>query len=68
MIYFAQTMSSFTCCTINELCDHVDFSSYSTLLDIGDSLGELSRKIVKRYPHINALSLDLPKVTCYALS
>ncbi|CAF1390098.1 unnamed protein product [Rotaria sordida] len=68
MIYFAQIMSSFKHRTINELCDHVDFSSYSTLLDIGDSLGDLSQTIVKRYPHIIALSLDLPEVTCYALS
>jgi len=68
MIYFARIMSSFTRCTINELCDHVDFSSYSTLLDIGGSLGDLSRTIVKRYPHINAISFDLPELTCYASS
>jgi hypothetical protein len=68
MIYFARTMSSFTRCTINELCDRVDFSSYSTLLDIGGSLGDLSRVIVKRYPHINAISFDLPELTNYALS
>jgi hypothetical protein len=68
MIYFARSMSSFTRCTINELCDHVDFSSYSTLLDIGGSLGDLSRTIVKRYPHINAISFDLPELTSYASS
>ena len=68
MIYFARMMSSFTRCTISELCDHVDFSSYSTLLDIGGSLGDLSQTIVKRYSHINALSLDLPELTCYISS
>jgi len=68
MIYFARVMSSFTVCTINELCDRVDLSSYSTLLDIGGSLGDLSRTIVKRYPHINAISFDLPELTCYASS
>jgi len=68
MIYFARIMSSFTRCTINELCDHVDFSSYSTLLDIGGSLGDLSRTIVKRYSHIKAFSFDLPELTCYASS
>ncbi|CAF0828672.1 unnamed protein product [Rotaria sordida] len=68
MIYFATIMSSFTRCTINELCDHVNFSSYSTLLDIGGSLGDLSRTIIKHYPHINAFNFDLPKLTCYALS
>lgn len=68
MIYFASIMSSFTRCTINELCDRVNFSSYSTLLDIGGSLGDLSRTIVKRYPHINAASFDLPELTNYALS
>ncbi|CAF2473724.1 unnamed protein product [Rotaria sp. Silwood2] len=68
MIFFARIMSSFTRCTINELCDHVDFSSYSTLLDIGGSLGDLSRTIIKRYPHINAFSFDLPEVTYYASS
>jgi hypothetical protein len=68
MINFARIMSSFTRCTINELCNHVDFSLYSTLLDIGGSLGDLSRTIVKRYPHINAISFDLPELTCYALS
>lgn len=68
MIYFSRIMSSFTRCTINELCDHGDFSSYSTLLDIGGSLGDLSRTIVQRNPHINAFSLDLPKLTNYASS
>ena len=68
MIFFAQIMSSFTRCTINELCHHVDFSLYSTLLDIGGSLGDLSRTIVKHYPHINAISFDLPELTQYALS
>jgi hypothetical protein len=68
MIYFARIMSSFTRCTINELCDHVDFSFYSTLLDIGGSLGDLSRTIIKRYPHINAYSFDLPELTTYVSS
>ncbi|CAF1543267.1 unnamed protein product, partial [Adineta ricciae] len=66
MIYFAQIMSSFTRCTISELCNQVDFSSYSTLLDIGGSLGDLSRTIVQRYPNINAFSFDLPELTSYA--
>ena len=68
MIYFAQIMSSFTRCTVNELCEHVDFSPYSTLLDIGGSLGDLSLTIVKHYPHITAFSFDLPELTGYALS
>jgi hypothetical protein len=68
MIYFARIMSSFTPCTINELCNQVDFSLYSTLLDIGGSLGDLSRTIIKRYPHINAFSFDLPELTSYILS
>ena len=68
MIYFARIMSSFTRCTISELCNQVDFSPYATLLDIGGSLGDLSRTIVKRYPHINAISFDLPELTCYASS
>ncbi|CAF1680731.1 unnamed protein product [Rotaria magnacalcarata] len=68
MISFARIMSSFTRCTINELCDHADFSTYSTLLDIGGSLGDLSRTIVTRYPHLNAFSFDLPELTCYASS
>ena len=67
MIYFARIMSSFTRCTIDELCDHLNFSIYSTLLDVGGSLGELSRTMVERNPHLKALSLDLPKVTTYAL-
>ena len=68
MIYFAQIMSSFTRCTINELCDQLDLSSYSTLLDIGGSLGELSRIILQRNPHLNAFSFDLPALTRYARS
>jgi hypothetical protein len=67
MIFFARIMSSFTRCTTNELCNCVDFSPYSTLLDVGGSLGDLSRTIVKRYPHINAFSFDLPELTRYAL-
>jgi hypothetical protein len=50
------------------LCNLVDFSSYSNLLDIGGSLGDLSRTIVKHYPHINAISFDLPELTSYAKS
>ena len=68
MIYFARIMSSFTRCTINELCDHADFSSYSTLLDIGGSLGDLSRTILQRSAHMTALSFDLPELTRYAAS
>lgn len=68
MINFARIMSAFTRCTINELCDQVDFSIYSTLLDIGGSLGDLSRTIVKRNSHIKAISFDLPELTSYASS
>ncbi|UJR30401.1 hypothetical protein I4U23_017936 [Adineta vaga] len=68
MIFFAEIMSSFTRCTINELCTRVNFSSYSTLLDVGGSLGDLSRTIVQRYPHINAFSFDLPELISYASS
>ena len=68
MIYFAKIMSAFTRCTISELCNRADFSIYSTLLDIGGSLGDLSRTIVKQYPHIKAISFDLPELTSYALS
>ena len=68
MIYFARIMSSFTRCTVSELCDRADFSSYSTLLDIGGSLADLSRTILQRCPHMTALSFDLPELTRYAAS
>lgn len=68
MIFFASIMSSFTRCTIAELCDSVDFSSYTMLLDIGGSLGDLSRTIIRHYPHIKAISFDLPELTNYARS
>jgi len=68
MIYFAQIMSSFTRCTITELCQQLDFSSYSTLLDVGGSLGELSRTILEHNSHLTAFSMDLPSLTHYAQS
>jgi len=68
MIYFARIMSSFTRCTVDELCDRVDFSPYSTLFDVGGSLGDLSQTIIKRYPHMKAYSLDLPELTHWVLS
>lgn len=68
MIFFARIMSSFTRCTITELCQYVDFSLYKMLLDIGGSLGDLSRTIIRHYPHIKAISFDLPELTNYALS
>ena len=68
MIYFARIMSAFTRCTIGELCDHYDFSSHSTLLDIGGSLGDLSRTILQRNAHLKGISFDLPALTHYAQS
>ena len=68
MIYFAGIMSAFTRCTIGELCEQYDFSSHSTLLDIGGSLGDLTRTILQHNPHLQGISFDLPGLTNYARS
>ena len=68
MIYFARIMSAFIRCTIGELCDQYDFSSDSTLLDIGGSLRDLSQTILQRNAQLKGISFDLSGLTRYASS
>ena len=40
-----------------------DFSSYSTLLDVGGGSGGLAIAVTENCPHIQATVVDLPKIT-----
>jgi ubiquinone/menaquinone biosynthesis C-methylase UbiE len=46
-----------------ELVERYDFSSYSTLLDVGGGSGGLAIAVTEACPHIQATVVDLPKVT-----
>lgn len=45
------------------LMDQYDFSTYSSLLDVGGGSGALAITIVKSNPHLKATIIDLPSVT-----
>ena len=46
-----------------DLVERYDFSSYSTLLDVGGGSGGLAIAVTEACPHIQATVIDLPKVT-----
>ena len=46
-----------------DLVERYDFSSYSTLLDVGGGSGGLAIAVTEACPHIQATVVDLPKVT-----
>ena len=46
-----------------DLVERYDFSSYSTLLDVGGGSGGLSIAVTEACPHIQATVVDLPKIT-----
>ena len=46
-----------------DLVQRYDFSSYSTLLDVGGGSGGLAIAVTEACPHIQATVVDLPKVT-----
>jgi hypothetical protein len=52
----AHTMAS------NSLLESYSLDRYATFADIGGGSGEATTKVLKRYPHINAVVFDLPHV------
>jgi ubiquinone/menaquinone biosynthesis C-methylase UbiE len=46
-----------------DLVKRYDFSSYSTLLDVGGGSGGLAIAVTEACPHIQATVVDLPKIT-----
>ena len=46
-----------------DLVKRYDFSSYSTLLDVGGGSGGLAIAVTENCPHIQATVVDLPKIT-----
>jgi len=46
-----------------DLVERYDFSSYSTLLDVGGGSGGLAIAVTENCPHIQATVVDLPKIT-----
>jgi ubiquinone/menaquinone biosynthesis C-methylase UbiE len=47
----------------SDLVERYDFSSYSTLLDVGGGSGGLAIAVTEACPNIKATVIDLPKVT-----
>ncbi len=60
---FCKAMESLSRENFQAFSEKFDFAGIDNHLDIGGSLGVLSRKILEKNPHINCHSLDLPKVT-----
>ena len=46
-----------------DLVERYDFSSYTTLLDVGGGSGGLAIAVTEACPHIQATVIDLPKIT-----
>jgi ubiquinone/menaquinone biosynthesis C-methylase UbiE len=46
-----------------DLVERYDFSTYSTLLDVGGGSGGLAIAVTEACPHIKATIVDLPKIT-----
>ena len=64
---FCKAMESLSHENFQAFTEKFDFTGVDTHLDIGGSLGVLSRKILEKYPRVNCHSLDLPKVTELAI-
>ena len=64
---FCKAMESLSHENFQAFTEKFDFTGVDTHLDIGGSLGVLSRKSFEKYPRVNCHSLDLPKVTELAI-
>jgi predicted O-methyltransferase YrrM len=59
---FLNAMSGFSRINFEALAAKFDFSQYRTLCDVGGATGLLSIEVVKKRPHIECISFDLPPV------
>jgi hypothetical protein len=59
---FMDAMAGISRANFAALAEMFDFSSYSTLADIGGATGQLSCLVARRHPHLSCRSCDLPVV------
>jgi hypothetical protein len=59
---FLNAMSGLSRINFEALAAKFDFSQYRTLCDVGGATGLLSIEVVKKRPHIECISFDLPPV------
>ena len=59
---FLDAMSGLSRINFEALAAKFDFSQYRTLCDVGGATGLLSIEVVKKRPHIECISFDLPPV------
>ncbi len=59
---FMNAMRGVSMANFDAFARKFDFSSYSTLADIGGATGQLSCMVAARHPHLACRSLDLPVV------
>jgi hypothetical protein len=59
---FLGAMSGLSLTNFKTLAERFDFSSYSTLCDVGGASGQLSILVAGRHAHMRCISFDLPAV------
>jgi hypothetical protein len=64
---FVNAMSGIQAGNFITFATQFDFSSYSTLCDVGGAGAHLSTHVVTHNPHMNCISFDLPPVSPIAL-
>ena len=51
---------------MRDVVERVDFSAARTIVDVGGGFGHLALAVVRRYPAVRAVVLDLPPVIAMA--
>lgn len=59
---FMGAMSGLSRINFEAFAEKFDFSSYSSLCDVGGATGLLCIEVAKRHPHLQCISFDLPPV------
>jgi SAM-dependent methyltransferase len=60
---FLEAMSGISAGNFRSFAEKFDFSSYSTLCDVGGATAQLSLFVAERHHHMQCVSVDLPEVT-----
>lgn len=59
---FMKAMQGLSMLNFESFAEKFDFSRYQTLCDVGGANGLLSLAVVKKHPHLQCISFDLPAV------
>jgi SAM-dependent methyltransferase len=60
---FAEGMAGLSKGNFVAFAEQFDFSDYDSMTDVGGALGNLSRTVARREPHLSITTTDLPEVT-----